>query len=197
MASHGHCDVNLSPATWHRAGGFLAEFAQWLNSLGFHTWTVGKEQGNHLTPFWLYTRMDSGSPAKSQIQFGCTGFANVNPKIHAYARGKANHLPVAMDLLRHFVDEVWAFEAQDHSDPEPTPAHQHENWQLVHMAQYQCPNSGRIWYACEDDDSLWFMPDDTASMSMCGQWKAFQDEYAVAWWCRESRGQVFFPPAAA
>jgi hypothetical protein len=67
MASNGHVDVNLPRATWHRAGGFLADFGVWLQSIGFGTWTVNKEAGNHLTDFWLHARMDSSCPAKSQV----------------------------------------------------------------------------------------------------------------------------------
>ena len=67
MASNGHVDVNLPRATWHRAGGFLADFGVWLQSIGFGTWTVDKEAGNHLTDFWLHARMDSSAPAKSQV----------------------------------------------------------------------------------------------------------------------------------
>ena len=67
MASNGHVDVNLPGATLHRAGGFLAEFGVWLQSIGIGTWTVDKEAGNHLTDFWLHARMDSSAPAKSQV----------------------------------------------------------------------------------------------------------------------------------
>ena len=67
MASNGHVDVNLPRATWHRAGGFLADFGVWLQSIGFGTWTVDKGVGNHLTDWWLHARMDSSCPAKSQV----------------------------------------------------------------------------------------------------------------------------------
>ena len=67
MASNGHVDVNLPRATWHRAGGFLADFGVWLQSIGFGIWTVDKGAGNHLTDFWLHARMDSSCPAKSQV----------------------------------------------------------------------------------------------------------------------------------
>ena len=105
MAS-GHRDVNLPMHTLHRASGFLADFDEWLQELGFSTWTIGKEPGNHLTNFWLYTRMDSSCPAKSQVQFGGTAFADCNPFVHAYARGKAPHLSAAVRLLQNFVEQV-------------------------------------------------------------------------------------------
>ena len=149
MAS-GHRDVNLPLGTWHRASAFLGEFGEWLQALGFSTWAVDKEPGNHLTNFWLYTRMDSSSPAKSQVQFGCTRFAAVNPKVHAYARGKGKHLSAAVDLLQHFIDQVWAFYEQAVAPGEITtmPAAQQEDWDqwdVPDMRQYRCPTSGREW----------------------------------------------------
>ena len=106
--AHGHVDVNLPRSSWHRAATFLADFARWLQAEGFSTWTVRKEPGNHLTAFWLYARLDDTLPAKSRIQFGCTKFAEVNPSVHAYARGKAEHLSSAVALLQKFVRDVWA-----------------------------------------------------------------------------------------
>ena len=106
--AHGHVDVNLPRSSWHFAATFLADFARWLQAEGFSTWTVRKEPGNHLTAFWVYARLDDTLPAKSRIQFGCTKFAEVNPSVHAYARGKAEHLSSAVALLQKFVREVWA-----------------------------------------------------------------------------------------
>ena len=48
MASSGHHDVNLSMHVRHRASGFLFDFDEWLQELGFGTWTIGKEPGNRL-----------------------------------------------------------------------------------------------------------------------------------------------------
>lgn len=139
--------------------------------------------------------MEASSPAKSQIQFGCTRFADVNPQIHAYARGKANHLSAAVDLLRHFVEEVWAFEAQDHGDPEPTPALQHDNWQALDLRQYQCPSSEKVWIS-DEHATVWFMPAENGAQSVCGHWQAYQDEAAGKWWCNETSRQLYFPGAA-
>ena len=196
MAS-GHRDVNLPKSTWHRASAFLGEFGEWLRALGFSTWAVDKEPGNHLTNFWLYTRMDSSSPAKSQVQFGCTRFAVVNPKVHAYARGKGKHVSAAVDLLQHFIDQVWAFDEQTPGAEElAPPGHQQaENWQVVDMRQFRCPSSDRVWFSCEDQ-SLWFMPGECGSLSLCGEWRAYQDEGCGVWWCNESSGHLVFPAAA-
>ena len=111
--ANGHCDVNLPRCTLHRAGTFLTQFGEWLQAKGFSIWTAEKEKGNHLTPFWLYSRMDINCPAKSQIQFGCTKFASVNANVHAYARGKGKHLSSAVDLLHEFMQDFWLRERHD------------------------------------------------------------------------------------
>ena len=127
-----------------------------------------------------------------QVQFGCTRFADVNPEVHAYARGKGKHLAAAVDLLRHFAREVWAFEEQDQ---EPMPARELDRWQVLDLRQYKCPSSKQLWFGC-DDESVWFMPDDSGALSTCGEWQAYQDEVSAVWWCNERRGHVFFPTAA-
>ena len=196
MASSGHRDVNLPPATWHRAGGFLAEFGEWLTALGFTTWTVDKEAGNHLTNFWLYSRMDSAAPAKSQVQFGCTQFAAVNAKIHAYARGKGQHLTEAVDLLQHFVSQVWAFDEQAGGYEGLAPANQDDgNWQVLRMRQYKCPSSEQVWVS-DDVSSVWFIPDNSGRRSTCGEWLAYQHETVGIWWCNEHNRQLYYPVAA-
>ena len=68
------------------------------------------------------------------MQFDCTCFADVNPKVHAYARGKGKHLAVAVDLLRRFVEQVWAFEEQDQ---EPMPTRQFDIWKVLDLRQYK------------------------------------------------------------
>ena len=65
--SNGHRDVNLPRHIRHRASGFPAEFGERLQKPGFSKWTIDKEPGNHLTKYWLCTRMDSGAPTKSQV----------------------------------------------------------------------------------------------------------------------------------
>ena len=200
MASSGHRDVNLPPSTWHRAGGFLAEFGAWLQELGYSTWTIDKGPGNHLTNFWLYTRMDSSAPTKSQVQFGCTKFASVNPRIHAYARGKAPHLSAAVKLLENFMDQVWALEGQvtDAGVTTMVPAAQHPSWdqfEVLDLMQYRCPSTERVWFS-NDDASFWFMPDSSDSCSTCGRWKKYQDSLSGAWWSNEDARKLFFLAAA-
>jgi hypothetical protein len=194
----GQCDVDLPLSTAHRAEGFLAQFAAWMSELGFTIWTRYKEDaGNHLTPFWLYARMQASCPTKSQVQFGCTSFAAVNARTHAYARGKGKHLLAAVDLLQHFVDDVWTFEEQAQGDAEPTHAHQHDTWEEKQMRSYICPSSEQVWFCCDDDPSVWFMPDTpTGRRSKCGKWEKFQAEDGRVWWCCESSRHVFFPTAA-
>ena len=190
----GHHDVNLPPATWHRASSFLTEFGEWLQELGFNTWTIDKEPGNHLTNFWLHTRMDSSAPTKSQVQFGCTKFGKVNPRIHAYCRGKAPHLSAAVKLLRYYVEQVWSFGVSEEQtlSVEPSLAPQHQawdQWDVVEMRQFRCPSTERLWYST-DDASSWFMPDADGTRSVCGNWLALPDE-ACVWWANESTRQLF------
>ena len=196
MACNGHRAVNLPRHTLHRASGFLADFGEWLQELGFETWVVEKQPGNHLTPFWLHTRIDSSCPAKSQIQYGCTSFANCSPRVHAYARGKAPHLSAAVLLLQNFVEQVWSFGVTEEQPPavEPLPAPRYEawdQWEVVEMRQFRCPTSQRLWYSTEDA-SIWFMPDADGIRSVCGNWLCFQDHEAGVWWCNESNQRLFF-----
>lgn len=200
MATSGHQDVDLPRSTWHRAGAFLTDFAQYLSDLGFQTWTVDKEAGNHLCSHWLYIRMVAGSPARSQIQFGVTSFAKVNPWVHAYARGKGEHLSAAVRLLQIFVDQVWAEQATAPAEITMTPAqHEHWNqwdqWEVLEMGQFRCPTTERVWYS-DDSGSTWFMPDSSGLRSVCGSWLCFQDEEAGIWWCNETDRQLLFLAAA-
>ena len=189
--ANGHQDVDLPPSSLHRAGGFLADFGAFLRGLGFHTWTVQKEPGGHLTAFWLYVVLDAHCSKRSKVQFGCTRFASVNLNIHAYARGKAPHLAAAVDLLQHFVQQVWR--PKDEPNQEPTPEDRlNQNWQRVDMRPFLCPATHRLWYSCEDD-SLSFMPDASGQCSICNHWRAYQDEAGHGWWCRETSGHIFFP----
>ena len=166
---------------------------------GFSTWTIDKEPGNHLTNFWVHTRMDSSTPTKSQVQFGCTNFGKVNPRIHAYARGKGQHLSAAVLLLQNFVEQVWSFGVPVEQTPAvgPPPAPHFEDWdqwEVLDMRQYRCPTSERVWYST-DDASSWFMPDADGIMSVCGNWLAYQDDEAGVWWCNENHRQLFFTAA--
>jgi hypothetical protein len=87
---------------------------------------------------------------------------------------------------------VWAFEEQDQ---EPMPANELDRWQVLEMRQYKCPSSKQLWFGCEDE-SVWFVPDDSGALSTCGEWQAYQDEVSAVWWCNERSGHVFFPTAA-
>ena len=197
MACNGHRDVNLPRATWHRAGGFLADFAEWLRALGFNTWTVEKEHGNHLTDYWLYATMDSAAPAKSQVQFGCTAFAKVNPAVHSYARGKGKHLTAAVELLQNFTDQVWAFdEEQAPRADEPSTPPQDDDWEVLDLRKYYIPNTENVFWFSDADASVWFIPDSTGARSRCGEWRAYSDARVGIWWVNEIDRQLYFPAAA-
>ena len=185
--------------TLHRANGFLADFDEWLQELGFSTWTIDKEPGNRLTNHWLRTCMDSSAPTKSQVQFGCTTFASVNPRIHAYARTKGQHLSAAVVLLQNFVEQVWSFRVSEEQTPavEPSPAPQRDDgWQALDLRQYQCPSSEKVWFS-DESSSVWFVPDDSGVGSTYGTWQKYQHE-AVGGvsCCNESSLQLYFPSAA-
>ena len=194
MAS-GHRDVNLPMHTLHRASGFLADFDEWLQELGFSTWTIDKEPGNHLTNFWLYTLIDSSAPTQSQVQFGWTQFASVNPRIHAYARTKGQHLSAAVVLLQNIVEQVWSFRVSEEQTPavEPSPAPQrNDGWQALGLRQYQCPSSEKVWFS-DENSRVWFIPDDSGARSTCGKWQAYQHEaVGGVWWCHENSRQLYF-----
>jgi len=175
------------------------DFGDWLDTLGFQTWTIQKQPGGHLCSFWLHTRMDSSCPAKSQVQFGVTKFAAVNAEIHAYARGKGRHLTRGVDLLRHFIDQVWAFDEEDaprvNEVPTPTPPQDDDDWQVLDMRQYHIPGSEKVWFS-NADASIWFVPDSSGAQSTCATWRAYRDDSAGVWWCNEVDRQLYFPAAA-
>ena len=178
----------------------MADFGDWLDTLGFQTWTIQKQPGGHLCSFWLHTRMDSSCPAKSQVQFGVTKFAAVNAEIHAYARGKGRHLTAAVDLLQHFIDQVWAFDelqAQQapRADEPPTPP-QYDDWEVLDLRKYYIPNTENVFWFSDADASVWFIPDSTGARSRCGEWRAYSDARVGIWWVNEIDRQLYFPAAA-
>ena len=138
----GEAEVQAISGYWgpsdHGLDGIAGPFYQCYPT----PWTRCKGAGNHLTPFWLYARMQMSCPTKSQVQFGCTSFArSPNPRTHAYARGKGEHLSAAVRLLQNFIDQVWAFEEQPQGDAEPTHAHQHDTWEEKQMRQKKAHSS--------------------------------------------------------
>ena len=50
--------------------------------------------------YWVYAVLDEYKPKKSTVVFGVTKFAEITPKVHAYARGKGDYLESAVKLLR-------------------------------------------------------------------------------------------------
>lgn len=52
---------------------------------GVTCWRVMKEPGKHVTPWWLYARLNPGG---AHIQFGETTYAGVNDRPHMWVRGK-------------------------------------------------------------------------------------------------------------
>ena len=203
MASSGHRDLDLPNATLHRAGSFLADFQEWLAALGYTTWRIEKEPGNHLTNYWVYTFMSNSAPSKkNQVQFGCTRFAAVNPRTHAYARGRAPYLSAAVKLLQKFISEVWAADEEEEQQigageitTEPVQQESWDQFEVLDMRQYKCPSTERVWFST-DDATSWCMPDSTTGSSTCGKWQAHQDSVAGVWWCNQVDRKLFFLAAA-
>ena len=121
----------------------------------------------------------------------------MNPKVHAYARGKGKHLTAAVELLQNFTEQVWTFETEQQTlraDEPPTPP-QDEDWEVLDLRKYYIPNTENVWFS-DADASVWFIPDSAGARSMCGECRAYQDDRAGVWWCNEIDKQLYFPAAA-
>ena len=98
-----HMDVIVPDALRWRLGQLLDEFEGFLQRKGYSTRRQDKEPGGHVTAWWLYARLDNRAPAKSEVQYGETDFAEVNPSPHLWARAKEAYRKEALRLLRKFV----------------------------------------------------------------------------------------------
>ena len=102
MVSH-QLDMNIPAFARPFAVHFLDHFFKWLQARKPETeaFIRLKPGGTHLTDFWLYARV--GATRQSQVQFGCTDFARVNPVVHAYVKGKSDYKWRGYDLLDEFM----------------------------------------------------------------------------------------------
>ena len=75
-----------------------------MQAHNYITWRVDKARGNHLTSWWLYSRLRSWAPSSSVVVYGVTDFDGVNPTPHAYCRGKAAYIEEGFALLCAFVE---------------------------------------------------------------------------------------------
>ena len=98
-----HMDVNVPGALLGRLGQLLGEFEGFLQRKGYTTRRQDKEPGGHITPWWLYVRLENRAPVKSEVQFGETDFADVNPAPHLWTRAKECYRKKALGLLREFM----------------------------------------------------------------------------------------------
>ena len=96
-------DLDLPHTLLPQADEVLERFFYWLKKRGEDCWRRDKEPGRHLTPFWVYICMSPQAPSKSVCSFGVTRHASVNPRVHAYTRGKQGYLQAAHRLLRAFI----------------------------------------------------------------------------------------------
>ena len=98
-----HMDVVVPAVLRSRLGQLLGEFERFLQHKGYTTRRQDKQPGGHLTAWWLYARIDNKAPAKSEVQYGETDFAEVNPAPHLWTRAKEGYRKEALRLLREFV----------------------------------------------------------------------------------------------
>ena len=103
-----HVDVNIPPCLQARRGKLLGHFEDYLRRQSYQTRRENKEPGNHLTPWWLYVRLSSRAPSKSEAQFGETEFADVNPVPHLWSRAKEQYRHAAHRLLLDFMQRMEA-----------------------------------------------------------------------------------------
>ena len=96
-------DVNVPDALLGRLGQLLQDFEAFVVRRGFITRRVKKPPGGHVTPWWLYVRMDDRAPSRSFVQFGETRHDEVNPVPHLWTRAKEAYRKDAMTLLRAFM----------------------------------------------------------------------------------------------
>ena len=98
-----HVDVNVPERLQGRLGQLLKDFEVFAQRRGFVTKRVEKESGGHLTPFWVYVRLDERAPSRSLVQFGETRHDEVNAVPHLWTRAKEAYRCKALSLLRAFV----------------------------------------------------------------------------------------------
>ena len=98
-----HMDVVVPAVLRLRLGQLLGELASFQQHKGYTTRRQDKQPGGHLTTWWLYARLDNQAPAKSEVQYGETDFAEVNPAPHLWTRAKEGYRKEALRLLREFV----------------------------------------------------------------------------------------------
>ena len=103
-----HVDVNIPACLQARRGALLDAFEKSLKLQSYHTRREDKEEGNHLTPWLFYVRLSSRAPSKSEVQFGETEFADVNPVPHLWSRAKEDYRHAAHRLLRDFMQQMVA-----------------------------------------------------------------------------------------
>ena len=81
-------DVVVPAVLRSRLGELLGEFGSFLQHKRYTTRKQDKRPGRHLTAWWLYARLDNRAPAKSEVQYGETDFAEVNTAPHLWTRQK-------------------------------------------------------------------------------------------------------------
>jgi hypothetical protein len=102
----GYRSVDVPLAVRPRMGHLLAEFEQFLTLGGFFCTRVPKLPGGHITPWWLHISVNGEAPVKSQLKFGETDYASVNPTPHLWVQGKEPYIGKGHQLLRKFIEHL-------------------------------------------------------------------------------------------
>jgi hypothetical protein len=101
-------DIDVPVCLQHLLGSLLGHFVEFFleNVLHATIWRTQKNDGGHVTPWWLYARMSLAAPRRSVLQFGETTYKAVNPVPHLWVRGKAAWIQEGAALLRVFVRQA-------------------------------------------------------------------------------------------
>ena len=114
-------DVNVPLALRSQLGTLLAQFEDYARQKGFVCRRRRKLDGrNHVTDWWLMLIVDGQGPKKSEVQYGETVFAGVNPTPHLWVRAKDAYRQAAYKLLRDFFAHLQA--PPPSPPPPPAPA---------------------------------------------------------------------------
>ena len=69
---NGHIDVDIPICLRPFVGSLLGNFVTDVGKSGFDWHTAPKDEGGHVTGWWLYVILDKRASAKSKLQFGET-----------------------------------------------------------------------------------------------------------------------------
>ena len=98
-------DVDVPGMLRAGLGTLLADLEIFVRARGLRARREYKPPGGHVTPWWLYVTLAEDAPSRSEVQFGETDHAEVNPVPHLWVRAKEAYRPTAKRLLLEFMGE--------------------------------------------------------------------------------------------